>query len=89
MADMYTIVLSDPEIMGRKVLKGDMLLKVVRAVEQQRLLFRNALVTKAVDADYLREKLDERLRSIIPPEHFAPFLERYDWLEDVRYEKRR
>ena len=44
---------------------------------------------KCAEADYLREKLDERLRSIIPPEHFTPFLGRYNWLEDVRYEKKR
>lgn len=45
--------------------------------------------TDMLDEIILREKLDERLRSIIPSEHFTPFLERYDWMADVQHEKRK
>ena len=88
-ADMYMLALSDPDVMGKDVLGFGRQTKVAMAAMKYADMFANALSHKNVDADYLREKLDERLRSIIPPEHFEPFLERYDWLEDVRYEKRK
>lgn len=89
MVDMFIIALNDPEVMGKDVLGYKRLSKVVQAVQNYWDIFSGAMSHKNVEADYLREKLDERLRGIIPPEHFTPFLERYRYLEDVRYEKRK
>ena len=89
MVDMFCIALNDSAVMGKDVLGYKRLLKVVQAVHRYRDIYSGAMDVKRAEADYLREKLDERLRSIIPPEHFTPFLERYEWLEDVQYEKRR
>ena len=89
MVDMFIIALNDPEVMGKDVLGFKRIQKVVQAVQKYRDIFSSAMSHKNAEADYYREKLDERLRSIIPPEHFAPFLKRYDWLEDVKYEKRK
>lgn len=89
MVDMFLIALNDPEVMGKDVLGYKRLERVVHAVHSYRGIFAGALDLKRPDADYLREKLDQRLRGIIPAEHFTPFLERYDWLEDVRYERKK
>lgn len=89
MVDVFIVALNDPEVMGKDVLGYKRLSRVVQAVHRYRDTFSGAMDGKRAEADYLREKLDERLRSIIPPEHFTPFLERYNWLEDVRYEKRK
>lgn len=89
MVDMFIVALNDQAVMGKDVLGYKRLLKVVQAVHRYRDIYSGAMDVKRAEADHLREKLDERLRSVIPPEHFAPFLERYNWLEDVKYEKRK
>lgn len=89
MVDMFCLALNDPEVMGKDVLGYKRLSKVVQAVKEYRDTFSPALSSRNAEADYYREKMDERLRKIIPPENFAPFLKRYDWLDDVRYEKRK
>lgn len=89
MVDMFCIALNDSAVMGKDVLGYKRLSRVVQAVQKYRDTFASAMSHKNAEADYYREKLDERLRSIIPPEHFTPFLGRYNWLEDVRYEKKR
>lgn len=89
MVDMFCLALNDPAVMGKDVLGYKRLSRVIRAVQNYRDTFAGAMSHKKAEADYYREKLDERLRSIIPPEYFTPFLERYNWLEDVRYEGRK
>ena len=88
MVDMFIVALNDPAVMGKDVLGYKRLSKVVQAVHKYRDTFSSAMSNKNAEADYCREKLDERLRNVIPPEHFTPFLERYDWMEDVKYEKK-
>ena len=89
MVDMFIIALNDPEVMGKDVLGYKRLSRVVHAVQNYRDIYSGAMDVKRAEADYYREKLDERLRSIIPPEHFTPFLEGFGWVDDVRYEKRK
>lgn len=88
MVDLFILALNDPAVMGKDVLGYKRLLRVVQAVQKYRDTFASAMSHKNAEADYYREKLDERLQSIIPPEHFTPFLVRYNWLEDVRYDKK-
>ena len=89
MVDMFCLALNDPEVMGKDTLGFRRISKVIQAVQNYRDTFAGAMSHKNAEADYYREKLDERLRKIIPPEHFSPFLERYNWLEDIQYEKRK
>ena len=83
--DMFIIALNDPEVMGKDVFGYRRLSKVIQAVQRYRDTFSSVLSSKDHEADYYREKLDGRLRSIIPAERFKSFLERYDWLEDIKY----
>ena len=87
MADMYTLALNDTEIMGKDVLGYKRLRRVLEGAIKYHDLFHDALMLRS-EADYLRAKLDERLRKIIPPEAFAPFEERYPKIEPERYEKK-
>lgn len=88
MVDMFVLALNDPDVMGKSVLGYNRLKKVLDAVEANYTAFGNAVGVKSVDADYCREKLDERLRKIVPPDKFVPFLERYEWLAEIKYGRR-
>ncbi len=47
-------------------------------------MFLEALTTNP-EADYLRDKLDERVKQICKPEFYKPFDERYKYVEEMRY----
>ena len=75
-ADMITLALND-EGFGRERIK-----RVLEAWSKKHDLYAGAF-TKAPDADYKREKLDEELHRIMQDD-FQPFLERYDWVPDIK-----
>lgn len=80
--DMFALALNDPEVMGKDTLGEERLAKVNAAVMEYFHKFHPALSERA-EADYYREKLDERLRKIYPT-MFIPFEERYEWVRELK-----
>lgn len=89
MTDMFIFTLNDPEIMGKDVLGYSRLMKVLQGVGKYYDLFFDAL-TDAEDADYLRHKMDEKMKGIVKAKgKFFPFEERYDYVVEVITGKKR
>ena len=42
-------------------------------------------LNKDVESDYRREQLDRELKATCEESDFAPFSERYDWIEEITY----
>lgn len=83
MTDMFIFALNDPEVMEKDVLGYTRLMKVLRGVGKYYDLFFDAL-TDAEDADYLRHKMDEKMKAIVKNKgKFFPFEERYDYVVEV------
>lgn len=79
MSDMFQIALNDPEVMGKDVLGEARIRKVVEAASANYDLYHRAL-EKHVEAGYVQDKLDERLRKIFK-ERLVPFELRYPWIK--------
>ena len=88
MIDMFMVTLNDPEVMGRDVFGKDRIVRVVHAVEENFSRFELAL-TKADEADYYQEKLDQRLAKILGKEELVPFPKRYEWIKIPGYGPKR
>ena len=84
-ADYLSIVLNDPEIMGKSAMGASRLRKVFDAVHELEKTF-NAAFYANPEQDYWQEMLDRRLSEIFGTET-APFRKRYPWLKEVRYGK--
>lgn len=80
--DMFALALNDPAVMGKDTLGEERLAKVNAAVMEYFHKFHPALSERA-EADYFREKLDERLAKIYP-KLFIPFEKRYEWVKELR-----
>lgn len=80
--DMFALALNDPAVMGKDTLGEERLAKVNAAVQKYFAQFHPALSERA-EADYYREKLDERLAKIYP-KLFIPFAKRYEWVRELR-----
>ena len=80
--DCLSIVLNDPEVMGRDVFGEDRIRRVVEATMRERDRW-IAAVNPGPEADYMREKLDQRLQQIFRKD-FQPFDARYNWALQVR-----
>lgn len=77
MMDMVFLALNEEFGFGRERLK-----RLYSAWSRKYDAYREA-VTKLPEADYAREKLDEALKAILQDD-FQPFMERYDFLKEVR-----
>lgn len=84
MVDMFSLTLSDPEVMGKDVFGKDRLSKVIHAVEKNYDTYHTAL-EKHVEADYYQEQIDKKLRASLGDENVVPFEKRYDWLVKQKY----
>lgn len=85
-ADYISIVLNDPEIMGKSALGASRLRKVFDAVHEMEKTF-NAAFYANPEQDYWQEVLDRRLAEIFGKDNLCPFKERYPFLKEVRYGK--
>lgn len=47
------------------------------------------VLTTNQEADYMQQKLDERIRQICKSGDFIPFEKRYEYLPDIKYDIRR
>lgn len=89
MTDMLILTLNDPEVMGKDVFGYARLKKVLDAWGKNYDKYFDAL-TKNPEADYAREKIDAAMKRICGNSgDFIPFEQRYDWLPDITYGKKK
>lgn len=89
MTDTLILTLNDPEVMGKDVFGYRRLKKVLDAWGRYYDQFFDAL-TKKPEADYAREKMDRLMRQICGDSgDFFPFEERYEWLPEISYGKKK
>lgn len=82
--DMMSIVLNDPDIMGKDTFGKDRLLKVVKGVGDYIDVFQKAW-ERDDETDYYRAKLDERLAAIYGDGLHDTFDERYEFCTQFNY----
>lgn len=82
--DMLSLVLHDPEIMGKDTFGKDRLIKVVKGIGEYIDKFQPAW-ERTDETDYYRMKLDDALGEIYGKGMHDTFLERYEYLPDYNY----
>lgn len=86
--DMLTLVLRDPEIIGKDVFGRDRLLKLIKGIGDY--LDKYALAWQQNDeTDYCRAKLDAALSEAYGEELHDTFTERYEYAKDFDYKHRK
>lgn len=86
--DMLSLVLRDPEIMGKDIFGKDRLMKVVMGIGNYIDKYQPAWEKKD-DTDYYRAKLDEALAEAYGESLHDSFLERYPYAPRFDYFKGR
>lgn len=84
--DMMSLVLRDPEIMGKDTFGKERLLKVVQGVSDYIDKYNDAW-QKTDETDYIRAKLDAALAEAYGPGLHDSFLQRYDTAPEYDYTK--
>ena len=84
--DMVSLVLRDPEIMGKDTFGKDRLLKVVTGIDQYINEYDLAW-QKHDETDYYRAKLDAALAEAYGEGLHDSFLERYEFAPEYDYKK--
>ena len=84
--DMVSLVLRDPDIMGKDTFGKDRLLKVVQGVNEYIDTYEKAWM-KDDETDYYRKKLDEALAQAYGGGLADSFLVRYPYAPDFDYVK--
>lgn len=84
--DMVSLVLRDPDIMGKDTFGKDRLLKVVKGIGEYIDTYQKAW-EKDDETDYYRAKLDEALAQAYGEGLHDTFLKRYEYLPDYDYKR--
>ena len=84
--DMVSLVLRDPEIMGKDTFGKERLLKVVRGVGDYIDKYNDAW-QKTDETDYIRARLDAALAEAYGPGLHDSFTQRYDTAPEYDYTK--
>ena len=84
--DMLSLVLRDPDIMGKDIFGKDRLLKVVRGIGDYIDKYELAW-GKHDETDYMRAKLDAALAEVYGEGMQDSFLQRYDFAPEYDYTK--
>lgn len=82
--DMMSLVLNDPEIMGKDTFGKDRLLKVVKGIGAYIDKYQPAW-EKSDDADYYQVKMDEALAKIYGDKLADSFYQRYEFMPEFCY----
>ncbi len=86
--DMLSLVLRDPEIMGKDTFGKERLIKVVKGVGDYIDKFQQAW-EKTDETDYYRDKLDAALAEAYGEKLHDSFTERYPYAPEYDYNKGR
>ena len=84
--DMVSLVLRDPEIMGKDTFGKDRLLKVVKGIGEYIDTYEKAWL-KDDETDYYRAKLDAALEEAYGDALHDSFLKRYDFAPEFDYNR--
>ena len=84
--DMISLVLRDPEIMGKDTFGKDRLLKVIKGIDKYIDKYQPAWERKE-DTDYYRSKLDDALADAYGPGLHDTFMKRYEYSPEFDYVK--
>ena len=84
--DMVSLVLRDPDIMGKDIFGRDRLLKVVKGVGEYIDTYEKAWL-KDDETDYYRDKLDAALAEAYGENLHDSFLQRYEFAPEFDYVK--
>ncbi len=84
--DMLSLVLNDPEYVGKDIFGKNRLAKVAKGVEEYLHYYRLAWA-KHDEADYYRDKLDKALAEIYGPKLADSFMERYETALEYDYQR--
>ena len=84
--DMVSLVLRDPDIMGKDTFGGARLLKVVKGIGEYIDIYEKAW-QKDDETDYYRTKLDEALAQAYGDTLHDSFLKRYEFAPEYDYKK--
>ena len=84
--DMLSLVLRDPDIMGKDTFGKERLLKVVKGIGEYIDKYQPAW-EKADETDYYRAKLDDALAQAYGEELHDSFLQRYQYAPEFDYVK--
>lgn len=82
--DMMSIVLNDPDIMGKNVFGKDRLIKIIKSIGEYIDVFQMAWEWDA-ETDYYRAKLDDQLSKIYGEELHDTFGKRYELCPEFDY----
>ena len=82
--DMMSLVLRDPDIMGKDIFGKDRLIKVVKGIGEYIDKFQSAW-EKNDETDYYRVKLDAALAEAYGDEMHDSFEKRYEFCPDFDY----
>lgn len=84
--DMMSIVLNDPDIMGKDTFGKERLIKVVKGIGEYIDVFQKAW-ERDDETDYYRTKMDEKLAKIYGEGMHDTFHERYEFCKEFDYMK--
>jgi hypothetical protein len=84
--DMVSLVLRDPEIMGKDTFGKDRLLKVIKGVGDYIDMYQPAW-ERSDEADYYQKKLDEALAAAYGDGLHDSFFSRYEFAPEFDYKK--
>ncbi len=82
--DMMSLVLNDPEIMGKDTFGKERLLKVVKGIGEYIDRYQPAW-ERSDEADYYQKKMDDNLASIYGDGLFDSFYKRYEFAPSFNY----
>ena len=82
--DMVSLVLRDPDIMGKDVFGKERLLKVVKGVSDYIDYYQKAW-EKDDETDYYRAKLDDALEEAYGAGNYDNFMQRYEYAPEYNY----
>lgn len=86
--DMMSLVLRDPDIMGKDIFGKDRLLKVVKGIGEYIDIYEKAWM-KDDETDYYQKKLDAALAEAYGEELADSFYKRYEFAPEFDYTKGR
>lgn len=84
--DMVSLVLRDPDIMGKDTFGKDRLIKIIQGVGEYIDTYQKAW-EKDDETDYYRDKLDEALAQAYGETLHDSFLKRYEYAPEYDYMK--
>lgn len=86
MFDMVSLVLRDPEIMGKDIFGKNRLLKVMQGIGKYMDMY-NLAWQKHDETDYYRAKLDAALAEAYGEKLHNSFMQRYEFAPEYDYKK--